>query len=330
VATITKRGHQQWQAKIRKKGYKPVSKTFRTKARAERWARGIETEMESRVFQDRGKSDSTCFWELADRYLEEVLLKQRSINEAPYRLATLRAEFERQALSSILSRDVSAFRDKRLAIVSGASVRKEVLLLRRMLEKASKEWGYFLPHGNPVSRVSIPKEGPHRQRRLDSFEEEEILQIAKEYGGEMYSLIVLAIETAARRSELTRMKWDDVDLAKRTVLLRDTKNGEDRRVPLSIRACCTLRDMPRQLRGRVFMLRPSSVSQGFRRICRRAGVNDIRFHDLRHEATSRFFEQGLSIMEVACITGHKDSAMLSRYTHLRAEDLVPKLDAIAR
>ena len=79
------------------------------------------------------------------------------------------------------------------------------------------------------------------------------------------------------------------------------------------------------LNGYVFNIRSDSITQAFERIRKKAGINNLRFHDLRHEATSRFFELGLNIMEVASITGHKDLAMLKRYTHLRAEDLAKKL-----
>jgi integrase len=75
----------------------------------------------------------------------------------------------------------------------------------------------------------------------------------------------------------------------------------------------------------VFNIRPDSVSQAFERACKRAGIEGLRFHDLRHEATSRFFEKGLNTMEVATITGHKTLEMLNRYTHLRASDLVSRI-----
>jgi len=72
-------------------------------------------------------------------------------------------------------------------------------------------------------------------------------------------------------------------------------------------------------------LSPVALRGLWNRVCKRAGLIDLRFHDLRHEATSRFFEKGLNVMEVAAITGHKDLRMLQRYTHLRAEDLAKKL-----
>ena len=87
----------------------------------------------------------------------------------------------------------------------------------------------------------------------------------------------------------------------------------------------TLSNLPHNLSGIVFPLSSVALRGLWGRACKRAGIRELRFHDLRHEATSRFFERGLNVMEVASITGHKDLRMLLRYTHLRAEDLAEKL-----
>ena len=90
-------------------------------------------------------------------------------------------------------------------------------------------------------------------------------------------------------------------------------------------ALMVLATLPRRPDGRVWGMRPESMSQAFERVCKGAGVENMTFHDLRHEATSRLFEKGLNPMQVAAITGHKTLQMLKRYTHLRAEDLVGML-----
>jgi integrase len=116
-----------------------------------------------------------------------------------------------------------------------------------------------------------------------------------------------------------------VNLKKRTAHLPKTKNGEARTMPLSSRAVATLENLPRNLDGRVFGTTYEGIHQAFVRACRRAGIADLRFHDLRHEATSRLFEKGFNPMEVSAITGHKTLQMLKRYTHLRAEDLAKRM-----
>ena len=96
-------------------------------------------------------------------------------------------------------------------------------------------------------------------------------------------------------------------------------------MPLSLDAVEVLNNLPRSFDGNVFPLSITALRGLWNRACKRAGIIDLHFHDLRHEATSRFFEKGLNVMEVATITGHKDLRMLQRYTHLRAEDLAKKL-----
>jgi integrase len=139
-------------------------------------------------------------------------------------------------------------------------------------------------------------------------------------------IVQLALETAMRQGELIRLHWEHIDLNRRTAHLPDTKNGEARTVPLSTTAVRVLRTLPRGLHGPVFLgLTTEAVKRAYIRAVRRAGIENLRFHDLRHEATTRLFEKGLNIMEVASITGHKDLRMLRRYTHLKAEDLARKL-----
>ena len=118
-----------------------------------------------------------------------------------------------------------------------------------------------------------------------------------------------------------------IDLRKRVAVLPDTKNGEARSVPLTERAVAVIRALPTPINSpRLFpRLTTEAVKRAYIRACKRAGIENLHFHDLRHEATSRLFEMGLNPMEVAAITGHKTLQMLKRYTHLNAADLARKL-----
>jgi integrase len=127
-----------------------------------------------------------------------------------------------------------------------------------------------------------------------------------------------------RRGELLRLRWADLDLDNNTLHIPVAKNGSPRTIPLSSEAVGILETVPK-VEDRVFPTTASAVSQSWRRLVKRAGIEDLHFHDLRHEAISRFFELGLSIAEVALISGHKDVRQLFRYTHLRAEDVAKKL-----
>ena len=128
-----------------------------------------------------------------------------------------------------------------------------------------------------------------------------------------------------RRGELLSLEWKDVHEAQGLLHLEETKNGSPRDVPLSIKARGILHDLPRDMTGQVFPIHFEVLKGLWSRTVRRAEIKNLHFHDLRHEATSRFFEKGLNVMEVSSITGHRDLRMLQRYTHLKAEDLARKL-----
>lgn len=325
MASITKRGDGQWQVKVRKKGYQTTSKTLATKAKAEQWARLVESEMDRGIFLSTTEAETTLLSELLKKYLKEVAPALKSIQTIQYRINMLDHALGHLVLAAITPGVIKEFRDYRLESVSTETSRKDLLLLSRIFKIAQKEWDIYLPRGNPLDAVSLPAKCKARERRLEPGEEQIILQGACEYGGYLELFIKLAIETGARQAEIANLRWENIKLPNRTATFIDTKNGDDRTIPLSSKTIEIFKSLPRQINGAVFPIKSSTISQAFTRVCQRAGIKDLRFHDLRHEATSRFFEIGLSIMEVSSITGHKDLAMLKRYTHLKAEDLAKKL-----
>jgi len=179
----------------------------------------------------------------------------------------------------------------------------------------------------------MPKPGKPRTRRLEAGEEEALLTACAASGAHyLHSFVVLAIETGMRFGELAGVLWKYVDMDKRTIHLPDTKNGETRTVPLSTRALAALQILPRSISGRLFTAKPGSIRSAFliavqkARACSPEGMlQNLRFHDLRHEAVTRLFEKGLNPIEVGMVSGHKTLSMLQRYTHLRSEELVAKL-----
>jgi integrase len=214
--------------------------------------------------------------------------------------------------------------------VSGATVNRDMNLLGHVVEIARREWGIDFD-ANPFQRVRRPPQGQSRERRLSPIEES-ALMLACEATTNPYvrPIIALALETAMRRSEIVGLEWEMVHLKEPSLQLTRTKTGKPRGVPLSSRAVATLSALrpatSSELKGSVFPgLTANALKLAFRRAVERAGVPDLRFHDLRHEATSRLFEKGLSVMEVASITGHQDVRMLRRYTHLQVRDLARKL-----
>jgi len=146
-------------------------------------------------------------------------------------------------------------------------------------------------------------------------------------------VIRFAIATAMRQDEIARVEWRDFDASNRMLLIRNRKDprkkkGNDQRIPLldvsGYDACKIIEEQGRfsnNREGRIFPYNGRSVGTAFRRQCRKLKIDDLHFHDLRHEGTSRLFEAGFSIEQVALVTGHKDWKMLRRYTHLKSEAL---------
>ena len=189
---------------------------------------------------------------------------------------------------------------------------------------------------NPVMKTRKPSvSNTARNRRLVDDEEQRLLAACEEYGGFIGPVVRLALETAMRRGEIASIRWRDVDLNNRIVHLYETKNGEDRDVPLSPIAVGIFKSLSkvRRIDGLVFGIRADAITKAFGRVCERTKnqsgeiepIEDLRFHDLRHEATSRLFEKGLRTEVVKAITGHKTYQMLDRYTHLKAEDIAKML-----
>jgi integrase len=317
MATIRKLPSGRWNAQVRRKGEKPISQSFPSKALAEQWARSIEGPMDKGQFIDRSEAESTTIGELIDRYLSEVTDSKKGARQERYRLRFLKERLGHFIVASFQSKHLASYRDSRLKEgISGTTVVHEINCLSHVLEVSIKDWG--IPLGNnPAKLLRRPPRAKGRTRRLAPAELEALLR-ALQGSPAVQSLVLLAVETGMRRGELMSMTWENVRIKDRVIFLPDTKNGEPRAVPLSSKAMEILKGIPRNIGGTVFSMAHDSVSQAFKRACRRAGIQDLRFHDLRHEATSRFFEKGLSMMEVSSITGHKTLSMLKRYTCRRS------------
>ena len=349
MATFVKRpgpkGKPAWQALIRRRGYPQQTRTFDSKAEALEWAQDIEHEMSRGAFIDRSQSDSTTLQDLLDQYEKEVTPGKRGSIKEVSRIGVLKKQaIAQMRIPVITGKAMSKHKTERLKQVSPATFNRELNVLSHVFTVAQKEWHLHLPWGNPVALVRRPRADDKRERRFSPNEEKWLLAAADIDQGEPIGAIIrLAMETAMRRGEIAAMRWEHADRKSRVLLVPETKTGTPRRVPLSSRALAVLDGLSRRIDGRVWSVHADSITRAFDRTVKRARdsyedeckaarqkpdealLRDLRFHDLRHEATSRLFEKGLNPMEVAAITGHKTLQMLKRYTHLRAEDLVERL-----
>lgn len=180
---------------------------------------------------------------------------------------------------------------------------------------------------NPVNKTVKPRPSAGRHRGLEGDEEARLLAASPPA---LRAVIVIALETAAREGEIAALSWSDIDLERSVARFAQTKIGEPRTIPLSPAAIDTLEGMRAAVAKQsesIFPWKSSghALSLAFARLCGRLGIVGLHFHDLRHEATSRLFERGLSIEKVVAVTGHGTWAVWRCYTHPRAEDVAREL-----
>lgn len=269
-------------------------------------------------------------------YQRVVSILKKGYEQERYRIAQLvRSDLGKKLVHEITSVDIASYRDARLVsinaktggLISPATVRLEMSLLSNFFDLARIEWG-FTASPNPCADVRKPKPPPGRERRLTAREERLILRYAAGHSNpELYSIVVIALSTAMRQSEILGLRWEHINSRTRVAHLPETKNGSKRDVPLSPRAREAIARMGTKSQGKIFAYTKHGIKSTWRFMLQKLSIEDLHFHDLRHEAISRFFELGtLDMMEIAAISGHKSVSMLKRYTHLRANRLVHKLE----
>jgi integrase len=250
------------------------------------------------------KPDSVILGELLSRYCEEITQGKRSANTEERRLNRLiKDPISALTLDRLSSSAIAAFRDRMLP--DGArTTHYDLTLIRHCLKIAIHEWGLMLS-SNPVDFIKMPPASKPRQRRLNKGEYERLEQASHlTLNPHIWPIIAFAIETGMRRSEILGLTWENINQEKQLAYLPLTKNGTSREVPLSKKAVKVLSNQrARQDTPTPFPVNANAFRLAWDRLRKRADLCDLRFHDLRHEAISRFFETGLSIPEVALISG---------------------------
>lgn len=320
MASFTQLPSGSWRAMVKKKGHKTLTKTFRVKSLAKTWATNIEDQRALGAIVGEMVSPNITVCNLIDKYEREVATRKKGYRTSEKStIKRIRAHFEGVDLFTLSVQRVISFVDVRLKTVSSDSVKRELSVLSSAWETAKILWDYPLKD-NPVKKANKLLTSTNtyskkvtRDRRPTR---EELIKLIAELSDTMADLMVFAIETAMRRSEISRI--DATGRSDGGLRITDDKAGRTTIIPLSPIAEEILNRYPNG-----FGREPDSITQAFNRAKRRANIADLRFHDLRHEAASRLFERGLAIQEVAAITRHSDWRSLKGYTH-------PSIDAIRR
>jgi integrase len=343
MATFTKLKSGSWRVQIRRKG-KYVNETFLRRKDAEEWALDIERKIDRHEPATTRSRSAKLFGDLIALHrddLEEVgkkigRSKDASLKFLDKRLGHLRcAELDRERLIT--------FGKERAAEGAGpVTVGIDLGYIKTIFIHAAAVHG-ITASVEPLDlarvalvRLGLVGKGDERDRRPTQDELDRIIAGLKANERQQIPvdrIVQFAIATAMRQDEIVRIEWRDFDESNRMLLIRDRKDprkkkGNDQRIPLlnvsGYDAIKIIEDQGRysNLReGRIFPYNGRSIGSAFRRECKKLKIEDLHFHDLRHEGTSRLFEAGFSIEQVALVTGHKDWKMLRRYTHIKPEAL---------
>jgi integrase len=325
MGCVRKRG-KSWNAQVRVSGWRSFTKSFKSKSDAISWIEETENKLRSSN-KPRVNVGEITFRDLLQKYGLEVSSNLKGSDRELCKLNMLsRHSIADNKLVNLTRKHFEYLRDERLQKVKSGTVHAELMLFRRVFKTAINKWGYGLL-SNPTEHLQLPPPHKSRKRRLVGDEKERILAAAlSQRNIYIASIIEFAIETGMRRSEILKLRWFDVDLENGFASLYDTKNGEDRRVPLTRRCIEVLQTVPHS-NEQVFPISATCLRLAWNRARKKACITNLRFHDLRHEAVSRFFEMGMSVPEVALISGHKDVRQLFRYTHLNPNNVFKKYEA---
>ena len=324
MASLRKRNNR-WEVRIRRNGQPTQTRTFTLKSDAQQWAREAEIALEKGELLQKPKVSHITLEGAAKRYLEEIAIHHKGVASERYRLLAMADRLGKtKPINTITSKDISSYKVERQQEVTSASVRRELNLLSSLFETAKNEWG-IIALNNPVTTVKRPSDSVARDRRLTPKEEEQMLLESLRIGSQQLHLaILIALNTGMRQGEILKLKWNDIDFDRNQITLRDTKNGSNRVIVLSSVLKDVLVEIPKT-NETLFTITSSGLQQAFRKLRTRLQIRNLRFHDLRHEAISSFFEIGLSVPEVQLMSGHRTLDQLMRYSHSSLQNIQTKL-----
>ncbi len=326
MASISYRNGK-YQARIIRKGYPSVTRTFLKKKDAQRWARLTEVEMDSGSFANPTLADKATFKEIIERYMREVTPNMRSKKEDLIRLnAIANRPIAQYSMRQLTPARIAEYRDERLKKVSDGTLIREFAYFSSIINHARREWGINV--ANPMPLVRKPPVPQGRNRILHEDEKARLFTALEPINRRsiwMLPLVQFALETGMRKGEMLMLQWSNVDVQRQIAFLPITKNGQSRVVPLSKKAIEILIGLPKTPDKRVFPINSAAVSANFAKARQRAELVDFHFHDLRHTAITALAKKLPNVLELASVTGHKQIRMLARYHHPNAEELAKKL-----
>jgi integrase len=343
VATIdqrkTKEGQDRWRVRIRRRGITETA-SFKSRSEASRWAREVEQAIENGLWHRGDRVGGFTLGWMLDRYLvfrqpnrdanwmlDRYLVFRQPNRDAKQQLEWWRHHLGAQAAVSISRRRILGLRRQLTQDRTRTGRRRSPAAVNRYMAALSGLFSWALRSDHldvhPMKGIELLAEGSTRLRCLSDEERESLIAASRESGGlRLQTLVVLALTTGARRGELLRLQWSDLDIANRQVVIHGTGRLRTRTLPLPRPAFDLLGQLSRVRRidrsdvfaepdGRVRFPRAA-----WRAALESAAVEDFRFHDLRHSAASYLAQSGASLPEIAEILGTRTLQGVRRYSHL--------------
>lgn len=325
---ITGSGKTTYRAKVTVSGYPTKTATFGKLSEAKDWARDIESDMRAGRYGADMIARRKTVRDMIERYLKSVLTTK---TDNAGTIAAQRRQLEWWAArlndAKLINLTPFLINDCKDELLSGgraqrspATVNRYLAALNHVINTAIKEWGWL--SSNPISKISKPSEPRGRARYLTDAELVKLLEACKqETRKPLYVIVLFALCTGARKGEILGLRRKDVDVVRRVAVAYDTKNGDNRQLYLCEYLCQQLADhMVKRSHSRLlFSTRQGGkiiIEKEWRQALKRAGVEDFRFHDLRHTSASYLAMNGASPSDIAEALGHKSYDMVKRYSHL--------------
>jgi len=337
MASIQKRGLT-YRVRITRQGKSTLCATFYSRLEALTWAKETEAKLHLGIFEEITPkvARNISFREAAQHYMETHSIHKKIVRCETSRLKILSKRWGDLPVEQINKAAILELRDDLLSRGrSGETINHYFNTLSKLFQMLVGDWDLII--ANPIKGIKRMPPSAGRSKRVTIEIEELLLDSCNALSLTLLpSILSFAIETGMRRGEIMMLCWDDIDLTNRKAYLHVTKNGEPRQVPLTKRAVSTLEALQKNPSGKVFPMSYGCLRSQFERIKEHAkskwnghGKNpfeDLRFHDLRHEALSRLSDAGLNVIELSYISGHKTLGMLKRYTHPSHQAIFRKLD----
>lgn len=311
-----KTGQIVYRARVRHTGKETLCKSFTSLEEAHRWIALMES-------MPQVSSDPTLA-EAIEKYKREVLpgKRHRTIISQSQQLSYWRAEIGSLPLKNISSAIINTHRHSLESKHSGSTANRYLAILAHVYTVAIRDWEWISE--SPVKKVRRCNEPRGRTRFLSDDERQRLLKSCKASRNKaLYPLIVLALSTGCRRNELLKLTWDDIDLSRALIFIRDSKNHQPRTLPITGSALTLLEEMYTPIKStseKVFKApltgKVYNLENAWQTALRRANIKEFRFHDLRHSCASYLAMNGATLVDIAAILGHRDLKQTMRYAHL--------------